>query len=79
MDERVSGFREWPRPLLDSKDQPKEEERNQKWFDAADPKTCVGCPVNIKAIRSFLGALGYNRRFINNFSIDAAPLYAYTK
>ena len=55
LDERIAGFKEWPRPLLDPAHQPANEERTKEWFDADAPTTCQGCAVDIKGIRSFLG------------------------
>ena len=36
-------------------------------------------PRNVKQVRSFLGAMGWNRRFIRDFSIKARPLHDLTK
>ena len=36
-------------------------------------------PTNIKQLRSFLGAIGYYRKFISNFAQIAKPLYELTK
>ena len=36
-------------------------------------------PKNLREVRSFVGLCGYYRRFVDNFSETAAPLYALTK
>ena len=36
-------------------------------------------PKNVKQVRSFLGAVGWNRRFIKDFSLKARPLHDLTK
>ena len=42
--------------------------------DKVDAIEKILCPTDIKGIRSFLGHVGFYRRFINDFSKSSRPL-----
>jgi hypothetical protein len=78
-EKRISGFKAWPRPLLITPPDELGEERDTAWCEDVKSNPYRGHVVNVRAIRTLMGALNFQRRFLKNFSAIAEPLQAYVR